>query len=102
MAEKLWLVLRNVTMIVLVPGTVTVYIPYRLLGPDAVPEPSTWSLSQYAAALILLIGATILLRSIWSFASVGRGTLAPFDETNRLIVVGLYVLSNTGSDTLPG
>ena len=42
------------------------------------------------ASLLLAIGASILLRSIWSFAHVGKGTLAPFDETQKLIVVGLY------------
>ncbi len=42
------------------------------------------------ASLLLAIGASILLRSIWSFAHVGKGTLARFDDTQKLIVVGLY------------
>lgn len=90
MAENVWLVLRNVTMIVLFPGTVTVYIPYRLFTPATISDPNSWSLRQYAAVFLLMTRAAILLKSIWSFARVGRGTLAPFDETNRLIVVGLY------------
>jgi protein-S-isoprenylcysteine O-methyltransferase Ste14 len=90
MLENLWLFIRNVAMIILFPGTVTVYIPYQLLTPITVSIPDAWSLPQYAAALLLIIGTAILIKSIWSFASVGRGTLAPFDETNRLIVVGLY------------
>ncbi len=77
-------------MIILFPGTVAVYIPYRLLTPVTVSRPDSWSLPQIAAMLFLAIGVAILLKSIWSFARVGRGTLAPFDETNRLIVVGLY------------
>ena len=77
-------------MIVLFPGTVTVYIPYQLLSPINVFEPKSWSSPQYMAALLLIIGAAILLKSIWSFARVGKGTLAPFDETKKLIVVGLY------------
>lgn len=77
-------------MIILFPGTVTVYIPYQLLAPVTILKPAFWSLHQYATALLLVIGAAILLKSIWSFARVGRGTLAPFDETNKLIVVGLY------------
>lgn len=90
MLENLWLFIRNLAMIILFPGTVTAYIPYRILAPAEVPSPLTWSLPQYAASLVLIIGAAILLMSIWSFARVGKGTLAPFDETRKLVVVGLY------------
>lgn len=77
-------------MIVLFPGTVTAYIPYRILAPVEVPSLDEWSLRQYAAALVLIAGVAILLTSIWSFARVGKGTLAPFDETEKLVVAGLY------------
>jgi protein-S-isoprenylcysteine O-methyltransferase Ste14 len=77
-------------MIVLFPGTVAVYIPYRLLAPFSLSGPDQWSLTQFVAVLLLSIGAVILFKSIWSFARVGKGTLAPFDETQKLIVVGLY------------
>ena len=76
--------------IILFPGVVTVYIPYRLLNPTNVSRLDSLSAPQYAAALLLVIGVAILLKSIWSFAYLGRGTLAPFDETKRLIVEGLY------------
>lgn len=90
MFENLWLIIRNVAMIIVFPGTVTVYIPYRILTPVSILRPDAWSLHQYVAALVLAIGTAILLTSIWSFARIGRGTLAPFDETDRLVVVGLY------------
>ena len=90
MVANLWLLIRNLAMIVLFPGTVVVYIPYRLLGAYPSPELTSLSLTQYLAVLLLMIGAAILFKSIWSFAYVGRGTLAPFDETRKLIVVGLY------------
>lgn len=77
-------------MILLFPGTVVGYIPYRLLGSVDVGSPDAWASPQYAATALLVIGVSILGKSIWSFARVGRGTLAPFDETDRLIVVGLY------------
>lgn len=77
-------------MIVLFPGTVVVYIPYRLLAPYSFPSTNTWSLAQFVSVLLLAIGAGILVMSIWSFARVGKGTLAPFDETQELIVIGLY------------
>lgn len=77
-------------MIILFPGTVVVYIPYRILEPVSLPAPASWAADQYAAALLSLGGASMLLYCIWTFASVGRGTLAPFDETRKLVIVGLY------------
>lgn len=77
-------------MILLFPGIVVGYIPYRLLAPVRLPSLYLWSPSQWAAALILVIGGVFLLRSVWSFAHVGKGTLAPFDETHKLIIVGPY------------
>ena len=88
--SELWLATRNVAMIILFPGTVVGYIPYRLLTPITAPELTSLSLNQWTAMLVLAIGAAILLKSIWSFANVGKGTLSPFDETHKLIVVGLY------------
>lgn len=90
MIDSIWLTIRNVAMIVLFPGTVAAYIPYRLLEPFTIPPLTSWSVHHYSALLLLSIGVIILLTSILSFARVGRGTLAPFDETKRLVVVGLY------------
>ena len=90
MLATLWLTIRNLAAIALFPGIVAVYIPYRLLDGAAVPGPAEWSISQYAAVMVATIGAGILFKCIWSFAFVGRGTLAPYDETRVLIVVGLY------------
>lgn len=90
MLKNLWLVTRNLAMIVLFPGTVTVYVPYRLLDPFSISGPASWSMTQLGAVMAFLIGAAILFKSIWSFAHVGKGTPAPFDETQILIVVGLY------------
>ena len=77
-------------MIVVIPGTVVVYIPYRILAPVDVPQLSQWSLFQHLATIQILVGAGILLTCIWSFGRVGKGSLAPFDETQKIIVVGLY------------
>ena len=90
MLDNIWLITRNLAMIVLFPGTVVVFIPYQLLGPFSISEPISWSAIQYVSVLLVAIGAFVLLRSIWSFAHVGKGSLAPFDETQRLIIVGLY------------
>jgi len=90
MLKTLWLVTRNVAMIVLFPGTVVVYIPVQIVAQSSIPAIVSWSGTQHVAVLLYLIGASLLLRSIWSFAQEGKGTLAPFDETQKLIVIGLY------------
>ena len=90
MITRLWLALRNLAMIVLFPGTVTVYLPYRLLVPVNFPSLLTWSFGQYLGVVFVLLGTGILLNCVWSFAHHGRGTLAPFDETRILVLAGLY------------
>lgn len=90
MLEKLWLLIRNIAAIILLPCTVTIYIPYQIIYPTSVLRPDSLSVSQYSAMLLLVIGTAILFRSIWSFAHVGKGTLAPFDETKKLVVDGLH------------
>ena len=90
MLNSLWLGVRNLVMIAVFPGTVTVYIPYRLLAPVAISGPAAWSVGQYLGVVLMLLGAGILLKCVWSFAHIGRGTLAPFDETRSLFIVGLY------------
>ena len=90
MLANLWLGLRNLAMIVLFPGTVAIYIPYTLLEPVSWPSVGDWTLFHFLGAIAVLLGIGILLSCVWSFARIGRGTLAPFDETRTLVVAGLY------------
>jgi len=39
---------------------------------------------------IIGLGLTLACATIWHFATVGRGTLAPWDPPRRLVVVGVY------------
>ena len=43
-----------------------------------------------ASAILGAIGAAIMLRCVWDFAWTGRGTPAPFDPPQRLVIRGLY------------
>ncbi len=87
---RAFLTARAVLFVVVFPGTVTVYIPWRILrseGLAAVPPPSIGSI---LAALVVLAGAGVLLSCVCHFAVAGRGTLAPVDPPRRLVVSGLY------------
>jgi protein-S-isoprenylcysteine O-methyltransferase Ste14 len=77
---------KTVIFTVLVPGTVGVYVPYRLRAPGA-----------HAAARLawlglppILIGTAMYLWCAWDFATVGRGTPLPLDAPRILVVRGLY------------
>lgn len=44
-----------------------------------------------AGILIMLTGFTILFVTIFSFVTIGKGTLAPWFPSGKLVVTGLYV-----------
>jgi len=77
-------------MTILVPGTVTGYLPYQLLTPIDIPGPESWTPGHILALLVGITGLSILIWSIWEFAHRGRGTLVPFDEPRLLVIDGLY------------
>ena len=83
------LLLRSVFFTFLLPGTVTVLIPYWIVSSRGVKTFSTDPV-RYLGASLILIGAAGLLWCIWDFFSKGRGTLAPIDPPRHLVVHGLY------------
>jgi protein-S-isoprenylcysteine O-methyltransferase Ste14 len=84
------LLLKNILFTLLVPGTVAVYIPLRLVASRGVPAPAEWNTAQVAGLLPLSLGTAIYLWCVWHFAVSGRGTPAPIDPPKRLVVQGLY------------
>ena len=87
---------RHIRAIVLLPGTVAIVIPAILLATgDGIDL--GWGLATGAAALLVAAGAVLAAAGVvlwaWTvrlFATVGEGTLAPWDPTQRLVVVGPY------------
>jgi len=82
--------LKALLFTIVVPGTVAVYGPYRVLG----TYPGRWGFSPGAFRVLGLacaaLGAAIYFWCLWDFASVGRGTPAPIDPPRVLVVRGLY------------
>jgi protein-S-isoprenylcysteine O-methyltransferase Ste14 len=86
----LWKVIRSLIL----PVTVTIFVPVLigvlagLRSVDA-PAPMRWTLLVLGCGTI--VGGLVLM--VWTnslFHRVGRGTLAPWDETSRLVVRGPY------------
>ena len=72
------------------PGTVTVFLPALILARIGAVVPERLNAAQYVALLLILAGAAVLLRCVWDFVRVGRGTLSPVDAPRHLVVTGLY------------
>ena len=84
------LLLRSVFFTFLLPGTVTVLIPYWIVSSRDFRPFSSNQWVRYFGIPLILIGAAGLLSCIWQFFSEGRGTLAPIDAPKELVVRGLY------------
>jgi protein-S-isoprenylcysteine O-methyltransferase Ste14 len=75
---------------------VTIVVPAVLLAVGDGPDWS-WGLGGAAAAALVALGAALAVAGLvlwaWTvrlFATVGQGTLAPWDPTSRLVAVGPY------------
>jgi len=80
-------VLRHLLAILLLPFVATVIVPVVIVG---VGETHVrWWLAVPGAVLIA-IGLALMVSTVRLFATVGRGTLAPWDPTSHLVVEGPY------------
>lgn len=90
MRSRLVPVLGSAVFLVVAPGTVAGYIPYRLtgwrFGPPLLGTPAT----RAVGAVLAAFGAALLLECFARFALHGRGTPAPVYPTERLVVTGAY------------
>jgi protein-S-isoprenylcysteine O-methyltransferase Ste14 len=81
---------KTAIFLVLVPGAVLVYVPRIILTQYrellSVPLGSL----RLIGILPIALGVGMLLRCMWAFAVVGRGTPAPIDPPRVLVVEGLY------------
>ena len=86
---------RHLKAAVLLPGMVTIAIPAVILATSGTN--AGWDLDAPWSGLTLVAGAALTLCGLglwwWTvrlFATVGEGTLAPWDPTQRLVVAGPY------------
>jgi protein-S-isoprenylcysteine O-methyltransferase Ste14 len=68
--------------------TVTIVVPGLILWRPGT-ELASWPLATVGVALIG-IGLALVTWTVSLFARIGKGTLAPWDPTSRLVVVGPY------------
>ena len=81
---------RAVTYAALFIGFVLIYLPARVLSWTGMVRPATIAAPQVAGMVIGAAGAAVALWCIFTFATIGRGTPAPFDPPRRLVIRGPY------------
>ena len=86
----MFVLVRVVTYAALFIGLVLIYVPARLLSWSGIVRPAAIGVPQVAGMVIGAAGAAVALWCIFTFASVGRGTPAPFDPPRRLVIRGPY------------
>jgi len=87
---EIFLALRSVLFVILIPGTVVGYIPLQILLNAQQSMVPVWSPTSLLAGALFLAGVSVLLWCVWDFFAAGRGTLAPFDPPKILVARGLY------------
>jgi protein-S-isoprenylcysteine O-methyltransferase Ste14 len=91
MWSQLRALIKTAIFTIFVPGTVAVYVPYRLTR-GAIAQPPSDRIGVLAL-LPILFGIGVHLYSAWHFAVTGLGTPAPIDPPKTLVVRGPYRLT---------
>ena len=83
---------RHLLSIALLPFVVTVLVPRWLLAVERTDASSMALLvpGRVAGLVVFAAGFAMFAWCVLLFARIGRGTLAPWDPTRRLVVVGPY------------
>ena len=82
--------LRHFRDILLLPFTMSVVVPYFIYKPQRSLLPEYDLLLKVFGLVIGLSGIFMLLYTISLFGRFGKGTLAPWSPTQKLVVVGPY------------
>jgi protein-S-isoprenylcysteine O-methyltransferase Ste14 len=83
--------LRHALAILLLPAMVTIVVPALLVVRSGGMTLGGWGLLALVAGVALVgLGLFLMARTIALFATVGKGTLAPWDPPRRLVVRGVY------------
>ena len=87
-------VISHIVSILILPFSVTVIIPYYLYHNSADSEFFNFSsinwLSSALGLITLLFGFSLVALTIYLFATIGEGTLAPWDPPKHLLIQGPY------------
>jgi len=87
---------RHILSICLLPGMVTIVIPGIILWRTGQTNtgwgfPTPWNVILVLLGSVFIItGLVLMVQTISLFMTIGKGTLAPWDATQKLVIKGPY------------
>jgi protein-S-isoprenylcysteine O-methyltransferase Ste14 len=88
----IFILIRTIVWSTLFVGVVLWIVPAQILAAAGIRGPSSFGAWQAAGLVVGLAGLALALACVVTFTFVGRGTPAPFDPPQRLVVRGPYRL----------
>ena len=86
----MFVVFRTITYATLLVGFLLIYLPSRVLASAGIVRPPQIAAAQIVGIIVAGIGTAIAPWCILTFATIGKGTPAPFDPPRRLVIRGPY------------
>ena len=82
--------LKTLLFTLVIPGSVTVLVPYLLLSSGAAAQPGVPRGVRLVGAILIALGASLYGRCAWDFTFVGGGTPGAWDQPKVFVATGLY------------
>jgi protein-S-isoprenylcysteine O-methyltransferase Ste14 len=82
-------IFKHLRDILILPFTVTVIVPYSIYNEKQLFIPDIL-LCKITGALLAAAGLTLFLYTVFLFRTIGKGTLAPWTPTQKLVITGPY------------
>jgi protein-S-isoprenylcysteine O-methyltransferase Ste14 len=86
----MFVIFRAITHATLFVGFLLIHLPSRVLAAADILRPPVNAAPQVAGIIAAGIGTAVALWCIFTFATIGKGTPAPFDPPRRLVIRGPY------------
>ena len=86
----MFVIVRAIVYAFVFAAVVLVFLPASVLSWSGVTPPDAMGWQQFAGIAICALGVLVALSCVLAFAWIGKGTPAPFDPPQRLVVRGLY------------
>jgi protein-S-isoprenylcysteine O-methyltransferase Ste14 len=87
----MFVIFRAITYAMLFAGFLLIYLPARVLASAGIVHPPEIGAPQVGGMIVGSIGAALALWCLLTFATIGKGTPAPFDPPRRLVIRGPYL-----------
>jgi protein-S-isoprenylcysteine O-methyltransferase Ste14 len=86
----MFVIFRAITYATLFIGFLLIYLPSRILASAGIIRPPRIGAPQLVGIIVGSVGTVVALWCIFTFATTGKGTPAPFDPPRRLVIRGPY------------